>query len=108
MEKIDIDKLFKDMEEDNLKHANSLYKKYGQFKEKYKELRIGNFTVGRKFKFDKLKYEVIEADIPNNLVTFKRLGFTFRKAPSGRKLKRYGKFGLTSTMDFRLRFIGGE
>ena len=101
---MDIDKLFKAYEKEVHKNANELYKMYGD-SEEYALQRMDSYEVGDKFKFDGLKYEVLKIEREKELITFKRLGFTFRRAPSGRKLKRYGKFGITSTMDLTLEFI---
>jgi len=96
-----MDTLKKFIEED-MKNTNELFEQYGDTDD-YKKIRANHFTPKRKFKYSGIKYEVVKTD--GEYVWCKRLGFTFKREPSGRKKSRYLKFGLTSTMDMRLEFI---
>ena len=94
---------FKEMDKKGNDNANKLYKTFGN-SEEYTLARLDCYEIGDKFKYDGLKYEVLNIEYDKKLITYKRLGFTFKRSIMGRKLKRYGKFGITSIMDKTLIF----
>jgi hypothetical protein len=68
--------------------------------------RKERYRVGTVIKFARKKYEITGFDDKyDSMPIYKRLGMTLEKAPSGRKLKRYGKFGYGSTMDMECEII---
>ena len=83
-------------------NANEDWLKYGDTWE-YKVIRREKYNTHKRFIYDGLKYEIIKVD--GNIITCKRLGITLKKAPSGRWLKRFHKFSITSNMDKTLRFV---
>jgi hypothetical protein len=68
--------------------------------------RKEKYRIGTIIKFTRKKYEITGFDSKyDNMPIYKRLGITLEKAPSGRKLKSYAKFGYGSTMDMECEII---
>jgi hypothetical protein len=109
----DMLKMLQEFEDNAHKDANELWNKTRKLPKLfrhyiYKILRIRQFKIGGKFTYDGLNYEVLniyKSGRLKYLVEYSMLNYDGRLAPSGRPMKRSGRFGIGSTMDLTLRFM---